>query len=56
MRAAMVIKRSDHLPAVTAEITPTRMPKVSQMIPAPMQSEKVAGIPSLICWTTFVPS
>ena len=29
------------------------MPKVSQMIAAPMQSEKVAGIPFLISLTTL---
>ena len=54
--ASIVITRSEKRPALTAEITPTSTPKPSQMIPAPMQSENVAGIPSLICWTTFVPS
>ena len=39
-------------PAVTAEITPTRTPKTSQMIAAPMQSENVAGIPFTISWAT----
>ena len=51
--ASTVITRSDNLPAVTADITPTRIPKNSQMIPAPTVSENVAGIPCLICWTTF---
>ena len=51
--ARIVIARSDHLPAFTAEITPTRIPKTSQMIPAPMQSENVAGMPFLISATTF---
>src|SRR5215211_2787104 len=45
IRAKVVINRSDHLPALTAEKTPTRIPKKSQMIPAPMQSENVAGMP-----------
>ncbi len=54
--ASAVMARSEARPAVTAEITPTRIPKPSQMIAAPMQSENVAGSPSLICWTTFVPS
>ena len=51
--ASTVITRSDNRPAVTAEMIPTRIPKPSQMIPAPMQSENVAGIPLLICWTTL---
>ena len=51
--ANVVINRSDHLPAVTAEKKPTRIPNSSQMIPAPMQSDKVAGMPRLISWTTF---
>ena len=51
--ARIVITVSDQRPAVTAEMTPTRMPKPSQMMPAPMQSENVAGMPALICWTTF---
>ena len=49
IRASTVISRSDNRPAVTAEITPTRIPKKSQMIPAPIVSENVAGIPCLIC-------
>ena len=53
INAKTVIARSDHLPAVTAETTPTTMPKKSQMIAAPMQSENVAGMPALICSTTF---
>ncbi len=56
MRARAVIIRSVARPAVIAEIVPTRMPKKSQIIPAPMQSENVAGSPSLIWFTTFVPS
>ena len=48
-----MINRSDARPAVTAEMTPTRIPKVSQMIPAPMQSDSVAGIPFLISFTTL---
>jgi hypothetical protein len=48
IRANTVIARSDQRPAVTAEMSPTRIPKPSQMIPPPMQSEKVAGIPCLI--------
>ena len=32
---------------------PTRMPKKSQMMAAPMQSENVAGMPALIWSTTF---
>ena len=51
--ASTVITRSEILPAVTAAITPTRIPKKSQMMPAPIVSEKVAGIPCLICWRTF---
>jgi len=51
--ASTVIARSDHLPAFTAEITPTSIPKTSQMMPAPMQREKVAGMPFLISATTF---
>ena len=47
-------RRSDHVPAVTAEITPTAIPKKSQMIPAPIASENVAGRPCLIWLTTFV--
>ena len=43
--ARIVITRSDSLPAVTAEITPTTIPKKSQMSPAPIVSENVAGIP-----------
>ena len=43
--ARTVIRRSDRLPAVTAEITPTRIPKKSQMMPAPIASENVAGMP-----------
>ena len=49
IRASTVIKRSDSLPALTADITPTRIPKKSQMIPAPIVSEKVAGRPASIC-------
>ena len=48
-----MIPRSDHLPAVTAEITPTRTPKKSQMIAAPIASENVAGSPRLISVITF---
>ena len=51
--ASTVITRSDNCPAVTAEMTPTRMPKPSQMMPAPIVSESVAGIPRLISVTTF---
>ena len=47
--ARIVINRSDSRPAVTAEITPTRTPKNSQMMPAPIASENVAGMPCLIC-------
>ena len=54
IRAMIVIKRSDHLPAFTAEITPTRIPKSIQMIAAPIESENVAASPSLICVFTFV--
>src|SRR5215210_3215973 len=43
----------DHRPAYTAEITPTTMPKNSQMMPAPMHSENVAGMPDTIWSTTF---
>ena len=53
--ASSVIKRSDARPAVIAEITPTRIPKVSQMNAAPIASEKVAGTPSLIWVTTLTP-
>ena len=54
--ASTVIALSVKRPALTAEIVPTSTPKPSQMIAAPMQSEKVSGSPSSICWTTFVPS
>ena len=53
MSARTVIRRSDSLPALTADITPTRIPKKSQMMLAPIVSENVAGIPCLICETTF---
>ena len=53
IRARTVITRSDSLPAVTAEITPTNTPKPSQMIPAPIASENVAGMPWTICERTF---
>jgi len=53
INAKTVITLSDHCPAFTAEISPTRIPKKSQMAPAPMQSEKVAGMPDLICSTTL---
>ena len=53
MSASTVITRSDKRPAVTAEITPTRMPKPSQMMPAPIVRDSVAGMPLLISWTTF---
>ena len=46
------MSRSDSLPAVTADITPTMIPKKSQMIPAPIVSENVAGMPCTICVTT----
>ena len=52
INAAVVIARSENLPAKTAEITPTRVPKKSQMIAAPMQSDIVAGIPRLISCAT----
>ncbi len=51
--ARIVINRSDHLPAFTAEKTPTSVPKKSQMIAAPMQRENVAGMPFLISLATF---
>ncbi len=51
--ARIVMARSDSLPAETADITPTMIPKKSQITPAPMLSENVAGIPCSICWTTF---
>src|SRR3954452_3605022 len=51
--ASTVMTRSDNRPAVTAEMTPTTTPKKSQMIPAPMQSENVAGMPLLIWSTTL---
>ncbi len=51
--ASTVIRRSDRRPAVTAETTPTRIPKKSQMMAAPMQRENVAGRPSLICCHTL---
>ena len=57
--AKIVITRSDNLPAVTAETTPTRIPKKSQMIAAPMESENVAGMPCLdlrrrrSCWFVY---
>ena len=54
--SSAVIILSVARPAVIAEIVPTRMPKKSQIIPAPMQSENVAGSPCLIWSTTFVPS
>src|SRR6266545_2831091 len=41
--ASTVIVRSDHRPAVTAEIVPTRIPKKSQMIAAPIERENVSG-------------
>ncbi len=53
IRARTVMTRSDHRPAFTAETTPTTIPKKSQMIPAPMQRENVAGIPFLISFVTF---
>src|SRR5437763_1340891 len=53
INARTVITRSDSLPAVTAEMMPTRTPKNSQMTAAPIQSENVAGMPLLICWTTL---
>ncbi len=51
INARSVINRSDHLPAVTAEMIPTTIPQNSQMIPAPIESENVAGSPCLI-WST----
>ena len=53
MSARAVIARSENRPALTAESTPTRIPKNIQMIPAPMQSENVAGKPSAIWSTTL---
>ena len=50
--ARTVMTRSDHLPAFTAEITPTRIPNASQMIPAPIVSENVAGMSCQICEST----
>ena len=46
--ASTVMTRSDSLPAFTADITPTRIPKKSQMMLAPIVSENVAGIPWMI--------
>src|ERR1051326_1859000 len=46
--ASTVINRSDNRPAVTAEITPTRIPKKSQMIAGPIESENVTGMPCQI--------
>ena len=46
------MRRSDSLPAVTAEITPTRTPKKTQMSAAPIVSENVAGMPCLIWLST----
>jgi hypothetical protein len=37
-RASAVIALSENRPALTAEMAPTRTPKPSQMIAAPMQS------------------
>ncbi len=56
--ASTVMTRSDSLPAVTADTTPTTIPKKSQMMPAPIASENVAGIPCLIwsrtfCWLVY---
>ena len=54
--ARTVSPRSASLPAFTAEITPTTIPRNSQMMPAPMASENVAGRPCLdlrrrrSCW------
>jgi hypothetical protein len=52
MSARTVIARSENRPAVTADITPTRTPNTSQMIAAPIASEKVAGAPRLISSST----
>ena len=41
--ASTVMTRSESLPALTADITPTTIPKKSQMMPAPIVSENVAG-------------
>ena len=49
-----MIKRSEKRPALTAEIVPTSTPNPNQMIPAPIESENVAGSPCLIWLTTFV--
>ena len=49
MSASTVMTRSDSLPARIADTTPTRIPKNSQMMLAPIVSENVAGIPWMIC-------
>ena len=56
--ASTVMARSDSLPALMADTTPTTIPKKSQMMAAPIASENVAGSPSLIwsrtfCWLVY---
>jgi hypothetical protein len=40
-------------PARVAPTRPNMMPEISQMIPAPIASDRVAGSPSLIWSRTF---
>ena len=43
-----------NFPAFTALITPKRIPKPSQITPAPIASERVAGRSRLISSTTLI--
>jgi len=54
INATTVISRSDHRPAVTAAMTPTTIPQKSQISPAPIESENVAGRPLSISLATSV--
>ena len=55
MNASTVNERSVKRPALIAVSTPNTIPSASQMIPAPIASESVAGSPWRIESSTFTP-